>query len=137
MNCINTYCSSPVGMPIHKWVSIWCPLVMNDSITVSTAMCLHLHPIVGDWTACIQDEIIPLSYKCDVNMKIMLRIHTGFLWETEPLLGGCVLLAPFTISPLAPCFFQFLTPCSFLTVFFAPFSFFCASCSFYIFCFAP
>ena len=52
---------------------------------------------------------------------------------TTPLLGGFMLFAPFTIYSLAPCSFQFSTPCSFLAIFPVLFSFFCALCSFQIF----
>ena len=48
-----------------------------------------------------------------------------------------MLLAPFTLCPLAPCSFQFFAPCSFLTLFHAHFSFFFTPCSFLIFFLAP
>ncbi len=43
-----------------------------------------------------------------------------------------MLLAPFTISTLTTCSFEFLVPHSFFVFFCAPFSFFCAPCSFLI-----
>ena len=46
-------------------------------------------------------------------------------------------LAPFRKFPLAPCSFQFLHPLLLFNDFPAPFSAFCAPCSFFIFLLAP
>ncbi len=61
----------------------------------------------------------------------------------EPLSGGSMLRAPFTILPLAPCSFLFFAPCSFFTVFLllfhfsvlpSPFSFFLSLQDLFLLC---